>query len=135
MGTHLVTGGAGFIGSHIATALAEHFKTSTTLSEGQRQDFGNFVESMTQAIAQREASLNTLNGKELKQAQEQIATALAAQRITQLRNIVDAETKRRTAEQFGREHVRMYGVPQLAENVEFLKTFLDHCGVARESKK
>jgi len=53
--------------------------------------------------------------------QEQIAKALAAQRITQLRKMVEAETKRRTAEQLGRDHVQMYGVPQLAENVEFLR--------------
>ncbi len=53
--------------------------------------------------------------------QEQIAKALAAQRITQLRKMVEAETKRRTAEQLGREHVQMYGIPQLSENVEFLR--------------
>ncbi len=35
--------------------------------------------------------------------------------------MVEAETKRRTAEQLGRDHVQMYGVPQLAENVEFLR--------------
>lgn len=53
--------------------------------------------------------------------QEQIAKALAAQKIAQLRRMVDAETKRRTAEQLGREHVQMYGIPQLSENVEFLR--------------
>lgn len=53
--------------------------------------------------------------------QQQIAKAIAAQRITQLRRLVDAETKRRTAEQLGREHVQTYGIPQLAENVEFLR--------------
>jgi uncharacterized protein len=53
--------------------------------------------------------------------QEEIAKALAAQRITQLRKLVESETKRRTAEQLGREHVQMYGVPQLSENVEFLR--------------
>lgn len=53
--------------------------------------------------------------------QEQIAKAMAAQRITQLRKLVDAETKRRTAEQLGREHVQTYGIPQLSENVEFLR--------------
>jgi uncharacterized protein with von Willebrand factor type A (vWA) domain len=53
--------------------------------------------------------------------QEQIAKALAAQKITQLRRMVDAETKRRTAEQLGRDHVQMYGIPQLSENVEFLR--------------
>ena len=35
--------------------------------------------------------------------------------------MVEGETKRRTAEQLGRDHVQMYGVPQLAENVEFLR--------------
>src|ERR1700742_4828520 len=60
-------------------------------------------------------------GDEPTPTQEQIAKALAAQRITQLRRMVDAETKRRTAEQLGRDHVQMYGIPQLAENVEFLR--------------
>ncbi len=60
-------------------------------------------------------------GDEPTPTQEQIAKALAAQRITQLRKMVDAETKRRTAEQLGRDHVQMYGVPQLSENVEFLR--------------
>ena len=60
-------------------------------------------------------------GDEPTPTQEQIAKALAAQRITRLRKMVEAETKRRTAEQLGRDHVQMYGVPQLAENVEFLR--------------
>ena len=60
-------------------------------------------------------------GDEPTPTQEQIAKAIAAQRIAQLRKMVEAETKRRTAEQLGRDHVQMYGVPQLAENVEFLR--------------
>ncbi|MGV9800252.1 vWA domain-containing protein [Mycobacterium sp. NPDC003449] len=60
-------------------------------------------------------------GEEPTPTQEEIAKALAAQRVAQLRKMVEAETKRRTAEQMGREHVQMYGVPQLAENVEFLR--------------
>ncbi|ULE31903.1 vWA domain-containing protein [Mycobacterium sp. IDR2000157661] len=60
-------------------------------------------------------------GDEPTPTQEQIAKALAAQRINQLRRMVEAETKRRTAEQLGRDHVQMYGVPQLTENVEFLR--------------
>ncbi|MEB3067667.1 vWA domain-containing protein [[Mycobacterium] vasticus] len=60
-------------------------------------------------------------GDEPSPSQEQIAKAMAAQRITQLRKMVDAETKRRTAEQLGRDHVQMYGIPQLSENVEFLR--------------
>jgi len=53
--------------------------------------------------------------------QEEIAKAIAAKRISQLRKMVESETKRRTAEQLGRDHVQMYGIPQLAENVEFLR--------------
>lgn len=60
-------------------------------------------------------------GDEPTPTQEQIAKSIAAQRISQLRKMVEAETKRRTAEQLGRDHVQMYGVPQLAENVEFLR--------------
>jgi uncharacterized protein len=60
-------------------------------------------------------------GEEPTPTQEQIAKAMAAQRVSQLRRMVEAETKRRTAEQLGRDHVQMYGVPQLSENVEFLR--------------
>lgn len=60
-------------------------------------------------------------GEEPTPTQEQIAKSIANRRISQLRTMVEAETKRRTAEQLGREHVQMYGVPQLAENVEFLR--------------
>lgn len=60
-------------------------------------------------------------GEEPTPTQEQIAKAIATQRISQLRKMVEAETKRRTAEQLGREHVTMYGIPQLSENVEFLR--------------
>lgn len=64
--------------------------------------------------------------------QEQIAKALAAQKIAQLRRMVESETKRRTAEQLGRDHVQMYGIPQLAENVEFLRASGDQL---REMRK
>lgn len=67
------------------------------------------------------AGLLASYGDEPTPTQEEIAKALAAQRITQLRKMVDAETKRRTAEQLGRDHVQMYGIPQLSENVEFLR--------------
>ena len=60
-------------------------------------------------------------GDEPTPTQEQIAKAMAAKRIAQLRHMVEAETKRRTAEQLGRQHVQTYGIPQLAENVEFLR--------------
>jgi len=61
------------------------------------------------------------HGEEPGPTQEQIAKVIAARKIAQLRRIVDNETKRRSAEQLGREHVQMYGVPQLSENVEFLR--------------
>ena len=67
------------------------------------------------------AGLLAPHGDEPTPTQEQIAKALAAQKISQLRRIVENETKRRTAEQLGRDHVQMYGIPQLAENVEFLR--------------
>ncbi|KAA0083429.1 VWA domain-containing protein [Mycolicibacterium sp. P9-64] len=60
-------------------------------------------------------------GDEPTPTQEEIAKAMAAKRISQLRKLVESETKRRTAEQLGRDHVQMYGIPQLAENVEFLR--------------
>ncbi len=60
-------------------------------------------------------------GEDVTPTQQQIAKAIAGKRISQLRHMVEAETKRRTAEQLGREHVQMYGIPQLAENVEFLR--------------
>lgn len=53
------------------------------------------------------AGLLASYGDEPTPTQEEIAKALAAQRITQLRKMVDAETKRRTAEQLGRDHVQM----------------------------
>jgi uncharacterized protein with von Willebrand factor type A (vWA) domain len=67
------------------------------------------------------AGLLAPHGEEPSPSQQQIAKALAAQKIAQLRRMVEGETKRRTAQQLGREHVQMYGVPQLAENVEFLR--------------
>jgi uncharacterized protein with von Willebrand factor type A (vWA) domain len=65
--------------------------------------------------------------------QEQIAKALAAQKIAQLRRMVESETKRRTAEQLGRDHVQMYGIPQLAENVEFLRASGDQLRQMRKT--
>lgn len=67
------------------------------------------------------AGLLSPYGEEPTPTQEAITKAIAQQRISQLRKMVEAETKRRTAEQLGRDHVTMYGIPQLAENVEFLR--------------
>ena len=67
------------------------------------------------------AGLLAPHGDDPSPTDEAIAKALAAQKIAQLRRMVESETKRRTAEQLGRDHVQMYGIPQLAENVEFLR--------------
>lgn len=67
------------------------------------------------------AGLLAPHGADPSPGQQQVAKALAAQKIAQLRRMVEGETKRRTAEQLGREHVQTYGIPQLAENVEFLR--------------
>jgi len=67
------------------------------------------------------AGLLAPHGDDPSPTTEQIAKALAAQKIAQLRRLVEGETKRRTAEQLGRNHVQTYGIPQLAENVEFLR--------------
>ena len=72
-------------------------------------------------------------GEEPTPTQEEIAKAMAAQRVSQLRRMVEAETKRRTAEQLGRDHVQMYGVPQLAENVEFLRASGDQLRQMRKT--
>jgi uncharacterized protein with von Willebrand factor type A (vWA) domain len=67
------------------------------------------------------AGLLAPHGDDPSPTSQAVAKALAAQKISQLRRMVDGETKRRTAEQLGREHVQTYGIPQLAENVEFLR--------------
>ena len=67
------------------------------------------------------AGLLAPHGDDPSPTRQQIAKAHAAQKIAQLRRMVEGETKRRTAEQLGRAHVAMYGIPQLAENVEFLR--------------
>ncbi|GAB5902460.1 vWA domain-containing protein [Mycobacteroides chelonae] len=61
------------------------------------------------------------SGDDASPSDEAVAKAIAKQRISKVRQLVEAETKRRTAEQLGRERVTAYGVPQLAENVEFLR--------------
>lgn len=60
-------------------------------------------------------------GREPTPTRRQLADAAAADRVARLRRLIDAETKRRTAEQLGRDHVATYGIPQLSENVEFLR--------------
>ena len=72
-------------------------------------------------------------GEQPTPSQEEIAKSLAAQRISQIRKMVESETKRRTAEQLGREHVQMYGIPQLSENVEFLRASGDQLRQMRKT--
>ncbi|AOD23687.1 hypothetical protein IM25_20625 [Rhodococcus sp. p52] len=53
--------------------------------------------------------------------ESEVARRTAAQRIADFRAMVERETRRRTAEQLGRERVEKYGVPKLAEEVDFLR--------------
>jgi uncharacterized protein with von Willebrand factor type A (vWA) domain len=94
-------------------------------SSSRGPSYSSYQATKAMALDQLEgrllAGLLAPYGDEPTPTQQQIAKALAAQKITQLRRMVDAETKRRTAEQLGRDHVQMYGIPQLSENVEFLR--------------
>lgn len=51
----------------------------------------------------------------------EVARRTAARRVADFRAMVERETRRRTAEQVGRERVEKYGVPKLAEEVDFLR--------------
>ncbi|MFC7450763.1 vWA domain-containing protein [Rhodococcus daqingensis] len=51
----------------------------------------------------------------------EVARRTAAQRIADFRKMVEVETRRRSAEQLGKERVATYGVPRLAEEVDFLR--------------
>lgn len=53
--------------------------------------------------------------------QSEIARRTAAQRIADFRQMVASETRRRSAEHLGKERVATYGVPRLAEEVDFLR--------------
>lgn len=53
--------------------------------------------------------------------EDEVAKRTAAQRIADLRKMIEKETRRRAAEQLGRERVASYGVPKLAEEVDFLR--------------
>lgn len=53
--------------------------------------------------------------------EDEVAKRTAAQRISDLRKMVEKETRRRAAERLGRERVASYGVPKLAEEVDFLR--------------
>lgn len=53
--------------------------------------------------------------------ESEVAKRTAAQRIADFRKMVEKETRRRSAETLGKERVASYGVPRLAEEVDFLR--------------
>ncbi|MCQ4118807.1 vWA domain-containing protein [Rhodococcus tibetensis] len=53
--------------------------------------------------------------------ESEVAKRTAAQRIADFRKMVEKETRRRSAENLGKERVASYGVPRLAEEVDFLR--------------
>ncbi|TXG92796.1 VWA domain-containing protein [Rhodococcus rhodnii] len=60
-------------------------------------------------------------GRSTARYADEVAARGAAQRLADFRNRIEDETKRRTAERLGRERVANYGVPALAEEVDFLR--------------
>ncbi|MGB3771025.1 MAG: VWA domain-containing protein [Rhodococcus sp. (in: high G+C Gram-positive bacteria)] len=53
--------------------------------------------------------------------ESELARRTAAVRIAEFRSMIEKETRRRTAEVLGKERVASYGVPKLAEDVDFLR--------------
>lgn len=53
--------------------------------------------------------------------QSEVALRAAAARLAEFRSMVENETRRRSAENLGRDRVANYGVPQIAEEVDFLR--------------
>lgn len=51
----------------------------------------------------------------------EVALRSALERMDRLRRMVQDETRRRSAERLGRDRVAQYGVPKLAEQVDFLR--------------
>lgn len=51
----------------------------------------------------------------------EVALRTAIERLGRLRRMVDGETRRRSAERLGRDRVANYGVPKIAEQVDFLR--------------
>lgn len=51
----------------------------------------------------------------------EVALRTAMEKLGRLRRMVDGETRRRSAERLGRERVANYGVPKIAEQVDFLR--------------
>ncbi|WP_072688346.1 vWA domain-containing protein [Rhodococcus marinonascens] len=53
--------------------------------------------------------------------ESEVAKRIAAQRIADFKKMVERETRRRSAENLGKVRVASYGVPRLAEEVDFLR--------------
>lgn len=60
-------------------------------------------------------------GKDTSEYRSEVAKRTAARRIADFRAMVEKETRRRSAETLGKERVATYGVPKLAEDVDFLR--------------
>jgi uncharacterized protein with von Willebrand factor type A (vWA) domain len=113
------------IDERLAAMIAQIVESYGRYSSSRGPSYSSYQALKAMALDELEgkllAGLLAPYGEEPTPTQEQIAKARAAQKIAQLRKLVESETKRRTAEQLGRDHVQMYGIPQLAENVEFLR--------------
>jgi uncharacterized protein len=115
----------GNIDDRLAAMIAQIVEAFGRYSSSRGPSYSSYQALKAMALDELEgrllAGLLAPYGDEPTPTQEQIAKAMAAKRISQLRRMVESETKRRTAEQLGRDHVQMYGIPQLSENVEFLR--------------
>jgi uncharacterized protein with von Willebrand factor type A (vWA) domain len=113
------------IDDRLAAMIAQIVESFGRYSSSRGPSYSSYQALKAMALDELEgrllAGLLAGYGEEPTPTQEAIAKAVAAKRISQLRRMVESETKRRTAEQLGRDHVQMYGIPQLAENVEFLR--------------
>ncbi len=111
--------------ARLAAMIAQIVESFGRYSSSRGPSYSSYQALKAMALDELEgrllAGLLAGYGDDPTPTQEQIAKAIAAKRISQLRQMVEGETKRRTAEQLGRDHVQMYGIPQLAENVEFLR--------------
>ncbi|WP_319449034.1 MULTISPECIES: VWA domain-containing protein [unclassified Mycobacterium] len=115
----------GNIDDRLAAMIAQIVESFGRYNSSRGPSYSSYQALKAMALDELEgrllAGLLAMYGDDPTPTQEEIAKAIAAKRISQLRRMVEGETKRRTAEQLGREHVQMYGIPQLAENVEFLR--------------
>ena len=111
--------------SRLAAMIAQIVESYGRYNSSRGPSYSSYQALKAMALDELEgrllAGLLAGYGEDPTPTQEEIAKAIAARRVSQLRRMVEAETKRRTAEQLGRDHVQMYGIPQLAENVEFLR--------------